>query len=134
MDRRKLVKQAHPVRLDETLLTGGRGALSDSSLDNIARFDWLRPRSVLGRAGLSLLVSLAVLTCAAWALTLYRALRMSTPMDGMSDAAMSDMGMSGMGMSGMSAADWSFASAGVFLAVLTVMMAAMMLPAAAPRL
>jgi hypothetical protein len=46
-------------------------------------------------------VSLAVLTCAAWALTLYRALRMSTPMDGMSDAAMSDMGMSGMGMSGM---------------------------------
>jgi predicted metal-binding membrane protein len=80
------------------------------------------------------LVSLAVLTCAAWALTLYRALRMSTPMDGMSDAAMSDMGMSGMGMSGMSAADWSFASAGVFLAVLTVMMAAMMLPAAAPMI
>lgn len=139
VDRRKLVKQAHPVRLDGTLLTGGRGALSDSSLDNIARFDWLRPRSVLGRAGLSLLVSLAVLTCAAWALTLYRALRMSTPMDGMSDAAMSDMGisgmgMSGMGMSGMSAADWSFASAGVFLAVLTVMMAAMMLPAAAPMI
>ncbi len=106
--------------------------MSDSSLDNIARFDWLRPRSVLGRAGLSLSVSLAVLTCAAWVLTLYRALRMSTPMDGMSDAAMSDMGMSGMGMSGMgmsgmSAADWSFASAGVFLAVL-------MLPAAAPMI
>jgi predicted metal-binding membrane protein len=34
----------------------------------------------------------------------------------------------------MSAADWSFASAGVFLAVLTVMMAAMMLPAAAPMI
>jgi hypothetical protein len=35
--------------------------------------------------------------------------------------------MSGMGMSGMSAADWSFASAGVFLTVL-------MLPAAAPMI
>jgi predicted metal-binding membrane protein len=43
-------------------------------------------------------------------------------------------GMSGMAMSGMSAAGWSFASAGVFLAVWSAMMAAMMLPAAAPMI
>jgi predicted metal-binding membrane protein len=49
---------------------------------------------------------------------------MSAPKDGMSD----------MAMSGMSAAGWSFASAGVFLAVWSAMMAAMMLPAAAPMI
>jgi len=42
--------------------------------------------------------------------------------------------MSDMAMSGMSAAGWSFASAGVFLAVWSAMMAAMMLPAAAPMI
>jgi predicted metal-binding membrane protein len=43
-------------------------------------------------------------------------------------------GMSDMAMSGMSAAGWSFASAGVFLVVWSTMMAAMMLPAAAPMI
>ena len=43
-------------------------------------------------------------------------------------------GMSDMAMSGMSAAGWSFASACVFLAVWSTMMAAMMLPAAAPMI
>lgn len=43
-------------------------------------------------------------------------------------------GMSAMAMSGMSAAGWSLASAGLFLAVWTIMMAAMMLPAAAPMI
>jgi predicted metal-binding membrane protein len=43
-------------------------------------------------------------------------------------------GMGDMAMSGMSAADWSFASAGVFLVVWSTMMAAMMLPAAAPMI
>ena len=42
--------------------------------------------------------------------------------------------MSAMAMSGMSAAGWSLASAGLFLAVWTIMMAAMMLPAAAPMI
>jgi predicted metal-binding membrane protein len=70
------------------------------------------------------LVSLAVLTGASWALTLYHALSMRQSMEGMSD----------MAMSGMSAAGWSLASAGVFLAVWTIMMAAMMLPAAAPMI
>ena len=98
--------------------------MSELNPDDIARFDWLRPRSSLGRARLSLLVSLAVLTGAAWALTLYHALSMREPMDG----------MSAMAMSGMSAAGWSLASAGLFLAVWTIMMAAMMLPAAAPMI
>ena len=43
-------------------------------------------------------------------------------------------GMEGMAMGGMSAAGWSFAAALVFVGVWTVMMAAMMLPAAAPMI
>ena len=69
------------------------------------RFGWLRPGSPLGRARLGLLAALTVLTGAAWALTVYQALSMNAPMEGMSD----------MAMSGMPAAGWSFASAGVFL-------------------
>lgn len=92
--------------------------------DDIARFGWLRPGSPLGRARLGLLAALTVLTGAAWALTVYQALSMNAPMEGMSD----------MAMSGMPAAGWSFASAGVFLGVWTVMMAAMMLPATAPMI
>ena len=65
-----------------------------------------------------------MLTGAAWTLTVYQALSMNAPMEGMSD----------MAMSGMPAAGWSFASAGVFLGVWTVMMAAMMLPATAPMI
>jgi predicted metal-binding membrane protein len=70
------------------------------------------------------LVSLVVVTCAAWAVTLYQALNMRAPMEGMSDMAMHDM----------SNADWSLVGAGVFVALWTVMMAAMMLPAAAPMI
>ena len=43
-------------------------------------------------------------------------------------------GMGGMAMGGMSAAGWSLGGAVVFVAVWTVMMAAMMLPAAAPMI
>ncbi len=78
----------------------------------------------MGRARLGLLAALTVLTGAAWALTVYQALSMNAPMEGMSD----------MAMSGMPAAGWSFASAGVFLGAWTVMMAAMMLPATAPMI
>ena len=98
--------------------------MSASAPDHIARFDWRLPRSPLERARLGLLASLAVLTAAAWALTLYQAVSMSAPKDDMGD----------MAMSGVSAAGWSFASAVVFLGLWTVMMAAMMLPAAAPMI
>lgn len=98
--------------------------MSESIPDDAGRFNWLRPKSSLGRARLSLLVSLAVLTAAAWAVTVYHALSMREPMDGMSD----------MAMSGMSAGGWSFASAAGFLVVWSTMMAAMMLPAAAPMI
>ena len=43
-------------------------------------------------------------------------------------------GMAGMTMGGMSAAGWSLSGAVVFVAIWTVMMAAMMLPAAAPMI
>jgi predicted metal-binding membrane protein len=43
-------------------------------------------------------------------------------------------GMEGMAMGGMSAAGWSFAGLAVFVVVWTVMMAAMMLPAAMPMI
>jgi len=108
----------------------------------------------MGRARLGLLASLAVLTAAAWALTLYQMLAMSMPMgiaarDGASADAMKGMDMTGMDMAGMKmagmkmagmaaagmpAGGWSLTGAGVFLVVWTVMMAAMMLPAAAPMI
>ena len=43
-------------------------------------------------------------------------------------------GMAGMAMAGMPAGGWSVESAAVFMGVWTVMMAAMMLPAAAPMI
>ena len=60
-------------------------------------------------------MSLAVLTAAAWTITIYHALHMPDPMDGMSD----------MAMSGMSASGWSFSNAAVFMVVWSTMMAAM---------
>jgi predicted metal-binding membrane protein len=88
----------------------------------------------LGRAWLSVLVSLVLLTGAAWALTLYHTLSMSMPMGIAARGGMSAEGMSGMAMAGMSAAGWSLGGAVVFVAVWTVMMAAMMLPATAPMI
>ena len=77
---------------------------------------------------------LALLTAAAWALTLYQTLIIDMPMGvAVRAAPMAGMeGMAGMAMTGMAADGWSLGSAAVFLAVWTVMMAAMMLPAAAP--
>lgn len=91
---------------------------------------WWRPNSSLGRARRNLLV----LTCGAWALTLYYALEMGAPVGAAMSGGMSADGMAGMAMGGMSAAGWSFSSAVVFVAIWTVMMAAMMLPAAAPMI
>src|SRR5512139_1208733 len=95
---------------------------------------WWRPNSSLGRARRNLLVSLFVLTCGAWAFTLYYALEMGAPVGVAMTGGMSADGMAGMAMGGMSAAGWSFSSAVVFLAIWTIMMAAMMLPAAAPMI
>jgi predicted metal-binding membrane protein len=59
---------------------------------------------------------------------------MSAPMGIAVRAGMADEGMAGMAMGGLSAAGWSVAGASVFVALWTVMMTAMMLPAAAPML
>jgi predicted metal-binding membrane protein len=81
-----------------------------------------------------LLVSLVLLTGAAWALTLYQTFIMSMPMGVAVRGGMAGEGMSGMAMGGLASAGWSLGSAVVFVAVWTVMMAAMMLPAAAPMI
>jgi predicted metal-binding membrane protein len=103
---------------------------SRRSPDEIDRLAWLRPAAPWGQVRLSLLISLTVLTAAAWALTLYQALGMHTPTD------MAAMDMTAMDMSGgtMPSAGWPLAGAAVFLAMWTVMMAAMMLPAALPMI
>jgi predicted metal-binding membrane protein len=75
-----------------------------------------------------------VLTGAAWALTLYHTLSMSMPMGIVVRGGMAAAGMGGMAMSGMTAAGWSLGGALVFVAVWTVMMAAMMLPVALPMI
>ena len=99
--------------------------------DAFSRKTW-RLRNLRGTP-LSLLASLVVLTAAAWALTLYQTFSMDMPiavrggMEGME-------GMAGMAMAGIAADGWSLAGATAFLAVWTVMMAAMMLPAAAPMI
>ncbi|MCV3205707.1 DUF2182 domain-containing protein [Mesorhizobium sp. YC-39] len=84
---------------------------------------------------LGLLASLVGLTAAAWTLTLYQTFSMDMPMGIAVRGGMEGMeGMAGMAMAGIAADDWSFAGAAAFLAVWTVMMAAMMLPAAAPMI
>jgi predicted metal-binding membrane protein len=82
----------------------------------------------------SLFISLAVLTLIAWSLTIYQAARMSMPMGIAVRGGMAGMdmdGMAGMAMGGMAGGGWSLSNAVIFVAVWTVMMAAMMLPAAA---
>ena len=84
---------------------------------------------------LGLLASLVVLTAAAWALTFYQTFSMDMPMGIAVRGGMEGMeGMSGMAMAGIAADGWSLAGVATFLAVWTVMMAAMMLPAAAPMI
>jgi predicted metal-binding membrane protein len=98
---------------------------------------WLSPAALLARARLGLLVSLLGLTAVAWALTLYQAISMDMPMEiaiAGGDMREGMAGMAGMAMGGMSAAGWSLQHAAIFLAAWTIMMAAMMLPAAAPMI
>jgi predicted metal-binding membrane protein len=80
---------------------------------------------------LSLLASLVVLTGVAWLLTIYQAASMSMPMGIAVRGGMAAEGMAGMAMGGIAASGWSLQDAVVFVAVWTVMMVAMMLPAAA---
>ena len=103
-------------------------------------FAWWRATSALGRARRNLLISLVVLASAAWVFTVYESLDMGAPIG---DAASwehergrdgRDGHGQGMAMGGMSAAGWSVRAALVFVGVWTVMMAAMMLPAAAPMI
>ena len=83
-----------------------------------------------GHVPLSLLISLAALTGAAWLLTIYQAVSMSMPMGIAVSGGMAPEGMAGMAMGGIAATGWSFKSAVIFVTVWTVMMAAMMFPAA----
>jgi predicted metal-binding membrane protein len=100
---------------------------TDREIDHHSR---LRSASGLARASWGVLLSLIALTVAAWVLTLRHALTMSEPMG----IAVRGDSMAGMAMAGMTAAGWSFAGAFTFVAVWTVMMAAMMLPSAAPMI
>lgn len=89
-------------------------------------------------------MSLAALTVGAWAITFYQASGMGMPMgiavaSGQSEGSMAGMDMAGMDMgdmdmNAMSTPSWSIEGALGFTAVWTVMMAAMMLPAAAPMI
>jgi predicted metal-binding membrane protein len=94
-----------------------------------SRFAWLRPK--LRQIPLGLLASLALLTGAAWILTIYQAVSMSMPMGIAVRGGMSGEGMAGMAMGGMAATGWSLGGAALFVGLWTVMMVAMMLPAAA---
>ncbi|WP_262273225.1 DUF2182 domain-containing protein [Microvirga yunnanensis] len=89
---------------------------------------------LLRHARLSLLVSLVVLTIGAWGLTLYQALTVERPTSVAVLGSPPSGGMDGMTMAGMPAAGLSVTGAAIFVAVWTVMMAAMMLPAAAPMI
>jgi predicted metal-binding membrane protein len=115
-------------------LTAKREPLSEADPDVVDRFSWRRSTTLLGRAPLSLLVSLVALTSAAWALTLYHTFSTSMPMGIVVRGGVSAEGMGGMAMGGMAAAGWSLGGAVLFAAIWTVMMAAMMLPAAAPMI
>ncbi|MGH2617640.1 MAG: DUF2182 domain-containing protein, partial [Thermomicrobiales bacterium] len=98
------------------------------------RDPWLRPRTPLARARLALLVSLIVLTAAAWIVTLQQSRAMPMPMGIAIRDTMGGDTMGDMAMTEMPAGGWSIAGGATFVAIWTVMMAAMMLPAAAPML
>ena len=84
-----------------------------------------RLAAAIGLVPLRIPVSLIVLTGVAWALMLHHAISMSEPMGGAGPGA--------MGVE-MSDANFTLGGLGIFLAVWTVMMGAMMLPSAAPMI
>ena len=97
-----------------------------------ARQAYLRLSSAVGPLTLTLLVSLIAVTAIAWAFTLYQPFAMSASM-GSAMGEMEGMAMEDMVMDSM-AAGWSFAGLLIFVTVWTIMMVAMMLPAAAPMI
>src|SRR4029077_7940380 len=97
-----------------------------------ARQAYLRLASTVGPIPLTLLVSLITVTAIAWAFTLYQPLAMSASM-GSAMGEMEGMAMEDMAMDSM-AAGWAFAGLLVFVTVGTIMMVAMMLPAATPMI
>jgi len=109
----------------------GRSRFPAQTHEDAVRFTWQSATLALERAQLTLLGALIALTVGAWALTLYYALDMSAPTD---VAFLTDGEMARMAMVGMTAGGWSFAATTTFVALWTVMMAAMMLPAAAPMI
>jgi len=90
--------------------------------------------ALLKHARLSLLVSLIVLTAGAWGLTLYQALTMSASAGMIDSGSQPSAAMDGMDMGGTADPGFSIVGAVAFIVVWTVMMAAMMLPAAAPMI
>jgi predicted metal-binding membrane protein len=86
---------------------------------------WRQRAGSFGRVRLGILATLVVLTGAAWWLTIHHALSMSMPMGIAVRGGMAAGGMAGM-------TGYSVAGAVVFVALWSVMMAAMMLPAAMP--
>lgn len=93
----------------------------------------------LERSRLLVLAVLVALTATTWALSVYQVRTMDMPMGvvvrGANDGTSMDMrGMASSGMAGMSAHAWSADTLLAFLIAWTVMMAAMMFPAAAPML
>jgi predicted metal-binding membrane protein len=106
------------------------------------RAGWTRPGRLLERGNRALLLALGLLTLGAWVLTIYHVQTAHTPM-GTTHAATGDTG--GMAVAtvhgaidlaatGMVGAEWSRAAFATFVVTWTVMMAAMMFPAAAPLL
>jgi predicted metal-binding membrane protein len=89
---------------------------------------------LLKHAPMRLLLALIVLTASAWAVTVIQALNMKMPMGVAIRAEAAADGMAGMAMAGASAGGWSVSATALFLAVWTIMMVAMMLPAAAPMI
>ena len=96
-----------------------------------ARDAYLRLASTVGAIPLTLLVSLIAVTAIAWAFTLYRPLVMGLSM-GSAMGKMESMAMEDMAMDDMTS--WSFVGLLMFVTVWTIMMVAMMLPAAAPMI
>lgn len=96
----------------------------------------LWPSAPLERGRLAVLFLLALLTVSAWVLTIYQARTMEMPMGivarGGAGEAMAGMpGMAASGMAGM-AETWSWGGFAAFVVSWSVMMAAMMFPAASP--
>jgi len=97
-----------------------------------AREAYLRLASTVGPVPLTLLGSLIAVTAVAWAFTLYQPFGMSASM-GSAMGQMEGMAMEDMAMDSM-AAGWSFGGLLIFVMVWTIMMVAMMLPAAVPMI